>query len=130
MNGEDIPIEHGYPLRLVVPGTVGVRNAKWVSGLIISDEEAKSAQQKENYKLIKEKDPNKVDVSKISPIIGYVVNSAIADPIHRETIKVSRSNQNFTIRGYAVGNQLKGTPVDKVELSFDGGKTWTKVNIT
>ena len=30
MNGEDIPIEHGYPLRLVVPGVVGVRNAKWV----------------------------------------------------------------------------------------------------
>jgi sulfite oxidase len=30
MNGDDIPIEHGYPLRLVVPGVVGVRNAKWV----------------------------------------------------------------------------------------------------
>ena len=42
MNGEDIPIEHGYPLRLVVPGVVGVRNAKWVSALKISDEEARS----------------------------------------------------------------------------------------
>lgn len=44
MNGQDIPIEHGYPLRLVVPGTVGVRNAKWVRALYISDEEAKSSQ--------------------------------------------------------------------------------------
>jgi sulfite oxidase len=30
MNGEPLPLEHGYPLRVVVPGTVGVRNAKWV----------------------------------------------------------------------------------------------------
>jgi sulfite oxidase len=43
MNGEDIPVEHGYPLRLVVPGVVGVRNAKWVKALRISDEEARSA---------------------------------------------------------------------------------------
>ena len=42
MNGENIPIEHGYPLRLVVPGVVGVRNAKWVKSLKISDEEARS----------------------------------------------------------------------------------------
>lgn len=61
MNGEDIPIEHGYPLRLVVPGTVGVRNAKWVRALFVSDEEAKSVQQKENYKIVKEKDPKKID---------------------------------------------------------------------
>ena len=58
------------------------------------------------------------------------MNSAIADPVHRETIKVSKSNPNITLRGYAVGNQLKGTPVDKVEVSFDSGKTWTKANIT
>jgi sulfite oxidase len=82
MNGQEIPIEHGYPLRLVVPGVVGVRNAKWVQALKISDEEAKSPQQKENYKIIKEKDPKKIDYTKINPIMGYVVNSAIADPIH------------------------------------------------
>jgi sulfite oxidase len=44
MNGEDIPLEHGFPLRLVIPGTVGVRNAKWVRSLIISDNEAQSTQ--------------------------------------------------------------------------------------
>ena len=44
MNGVEIPFDHGYPLRLVVPGTVGVRNAKWVKALRISEEEAKSVQ--------------------------------------------------------------------------------------
>ena len=31
MNGEPLPAKHGYPLRAVVPGHVGVRNVKWVS---------------------------------------------------------------------------------------------------
>lgn len=37
MNGEPIPLDHGYPLRLIVPGFIGVRNAKWVYKLVISD---------------------------------------------------------------------------------------------
>jgi sulfite oxidase len=44
MNGEEFPTEHGFPLRLIVPGVVGVRNAKWISSLTISDEEATSTQ--------------------------------------------------------------------------------------
>jgi len=62
--------------------------------------------------------------------MGYVVNSAIADPVHKEVVTVSRTDPFVTLRGYAVGNQTKGTPVDRVELSFDGGKTWAKANIT
>ena len=62
--------------------------------------------------------------------MGYIVNSAIADPIHQEKIEVSKEMPFVTIRGYAVGNQTKGVPVDRVELSFDSGKTWTKSTIT
>jgi sulfite oxidase len=43
MNGEDIPAEHGYPIRMVSPGFIAVRSAKWVNKLIISDVEADSA---------------------------------------------------------------------------------------
>ena len=31
MNGKPIPKDHGYPLRVVVPGTVGARSVKWLS---------------------------------------------------------------------------------------------------
>jgi hypothetical protein len=41
MNGEDIPLDHGYPVRAVVPGHVGVRSVKWVTAVIASAEEAK-----------------------------------------------------------------------------------------
>ena len=43
--------------------------------------------------------------------MGYVVNSAIADPIHLETVMVSKSKPFTVLRGFAVGNQAKGVPV-------------------
>jgi sulfite oxidase len=46
MNGEDIPRDHGYPIRLIVPGYVGVRNIKWVKSIEISDEEMDSEWQR------------------------------------------------------------------------------------
>lgn len=30
MNGEPIPRDHGYPIRVIVPGVVGARNVKWL----------------------------------------------------------------------------------------------------
>ena len=30
MNGEPIPRDHGYPVRVIVPGVVGARNVKWL----------------------------------------------------------------------------------------------------
>jgi len=33
MNGEVLPREHGYPVRLLVPGRYGMKNAKWLIGL-------------------------------------------------------------------------------------------------
>merc|ERR1719240_1639321 len=38
MNGEVLPPEHGFPVRVVVPGHVGVRNVKWVSKIKTSAE--------------------------------------------------------------------------------------------
>ncbi|MCU4751332.1 sulfite oxidase [Halobacteria archaeon AArc-curdl1] len=37
MNGEPLPREHGYPVRLIVPGWYGVNNVKWVDELMITD---------------------------------------------------------------------------------------------
>lgn len=31
MNGEPLPRQHGYPLRLIVPGIYGMKNVKWLS---------------------------------------------------------------------------------------------------
>ena len=80
MNDEDIPLDHGYPLRLIVPGAIGVRNCKWVCKLEISDEEAESAMQRRDYKIVKETDFNKIEWSKYPPVMGGVMFASIADP--------------------------------------------------
>ncbi|CAE7552345.1 shop, partial [Symbiodinium microadriaticum] len=38
MNGETLPRDHGYPIRLLAPGHAGCRNVKWVTQIIVSDE--------------------------------------------------------------------------------------------
>ena len=37
LNGEALPVKHGFPARLLIPGRYGVKNVKWITGLRISD---------------------------------------------------------------------------------------------
>jgi DMSO/TMAO reductase YedYZ molybdopterin-dependent catalytic subunit len=37
MNDEPLPPEHGYPLRVVVPGFYGTNSVKWVNNLIVAN---------------------------------------------------------------------------------------------
>lgn len=46
MNGEELPRDHGFPLRLIVPGYVGVRNIKWVKSIELHEEDAPSEWQR------------------------------------------------------------------------------------
>ncbi|CAE7807080.1 SUOX [Symbiodinium sp. CCMP2456] len=46
MNGEALPNEHGAPVRVIVPGVVGVRNVKWVGRVVASTEEAEGPWQR------------------------------------------------------------------------------------
>lgn len=46
MNDEQLPPAHGFPIRVIVPGHVGVRNVKWVSRVELSSDEARGAWQR------------------------------------------------------------------------------------
>lgn len=50
MNGAPLPRDHGFPVRVVVPGVVGARNVKWVNRIIVADEESDSHWQQNDYK--------------------------------------------------------------------------------
>lgn len=50
MNGQPLPRDHGFPLRAVVPGHVAARSVKWLSKIVISDEESTSQWQRRDYK--------------------------------------------------------------------------------
>ncbi|KAB5578125.1 Oxidoreductase, molybdopterin-binding domain-containing protein [Coniochaeta sp. 2T2.1] len=50
MNGAPLPRDHGYPLRSVIPGHVAARSVKWLSKIVVADEESPSQWQRRDYK--------------------------------------------------------------------------------
>ncbi|CAF4346844.1 unnamed protein product, partial [Rotaria magnacalcarata] len=36
MNNESLTRDHGYPLRIIVPGSIGARSVKWVNRIVVS----------------------------------------------------------------------------------------------
>ena len=53
MNGDELPRDHGYPLRVIVPGYAAVRNVKWLKKLELAEEEALGTWQRGlNYKIL------------------------------------------------------------------------------
>eukprot|EP00920_Eleutheroschizon_duboscqi_P007031 GHVT01016287.1.p2 GENE.GHVT01016287.1~~GHVT01016287.1.p2 ORF type:complete len:107 (-),score=22.85 GHVT01016287.1:124-444(-) len=50
MNGKQLPKEHGFPARLIVPGCVGARHVKWLDRIVLSNEESQSFWQQNDYK--------------------------------------------------------------------------------
>ena len=50
LNGEPISRDHGFPVRAIVPGVVGVRNVKWLARVEVAEEESDSHWQRKDYK--------------------------------------------------------------------------------
>jgi sulfite oxidase len=68
MNDEALPRDHGFPLRVIVPGYAAVRNVKWLSKIEISKSEAEGAWQEVlNHKILPPSvtDAKNVDLKKM-----------------------------------------------------------------
>ncbi|XP_041097851.1 sulfite oxidase, mitochondrial isoform X1 [Polyodon spathula] len=121
MNGEELPRDHGFPLRAVVPGIVGARNVKWLGKIIVSAEESKSHWQQNDYKGFSPSvDWDTVDFKSAPAIQELPIQSAITEP--RDGALLERSGEQVTVRGYAWSGG--GREVVRVDVSLDGGKTW------
>lgn len=132
-NGSPLQEDHGYPVRLMVPGFVGIRSCKWLRSLRIGDKESECRFQKRAYKTFKEKDWDEVrpeTLAKYPPPLGHCINSVISAPYKDQHIKIYNQHPVITFKGVAVGDGGSGAKVEKVELSFDGGKTWNVATIT
>ncbi|XP_051933306.1 sulfite oxidase, mitochondrial [Hippocampus zosterae] len=121
MNGEPLPPDHGFPVRVVVPGTVGARNVKWLSKITVSAEESGSHWQQNDYKgFSPTTDWDTVDFKSAPAIQELPVQSAITVPA--DGAAVPRASEEVTVKGYAWSGG--GREVVRVDVSLDGGKTW------
>jgi len=121
MNGEPIPADHGAPLRVIVPGHVGVRNVKWVTEVVTRDTEAEGMWQRGMaYKLFPPslKSLEGVDVESRVSMQELPVQSAITRPSSGSVVE----GLEVEVQGYAYSGGGRGIAI--VEVSVDGGQTW------
>ncbi len=118
MNGEEIPLDHGFPLRAIVPGHYGMASVKWLTGIRILTEPFKGYWQTSDYGYWDYDENN----NPMRRALGQMaLKSAIARPRTREFIP---AGENYRVFGAAWGSD---TVVEQVEVSTNDGKTWEPV---
>ncbi len=119
MNGETLPLVHGGPLRLVVPGWVGSFWIKWLTHIRLQEQEPDAFFVREAFRVPKEpvKPGTSVPPELTVPVTTFPVNSVIARPQDGDRIPVGVQE--------VVGVAYSGkAPIAKVEVSLDNGKVW------
>ena len=131
MNGAPLPPEHGYPLRAVVPGHVGVRNVKWVTRLVVSAEEAQGPWQRGiAYKSFppQVKSFDGIDVSSMPSMQEMPVQSVIVHPREGQQLDLDDDDDTIEVSGWAYSGGGRG--IQRVDISADGGQTWHTAELT
>lgn len=121
MNGQDIPLAHGYPLRLVCGGWPASTSGKWLTGISIRDKVHDGPKMTgSSYRVpCKPVSPGeKVADEDMCIIESMPVKSLITYP---KTGAMIKKGQYMNIRGHAWAGELE---VEKMEYSIDFGSTW------
>ncbi|XP_071633165.1 sulfite oxidase, mitochondrial isoform X2 [Temnothorax longispinosus] len=128
MNGKPLSRDHGFPIRVIVPGVVGARNVKWLSKISVSKEESQSQWQQGDYKgFSPSTDWDNVDFRKSPAIQEMPVISAICQPQNSDVVKVNE-NGKIQVKGYAWSGG--GHKVIRIDVTNDKGKTWHTADLT
>ncbi|HXX93834.1 MAG TPA: molybdopterin-dependent oxidoreductase, partial [Planctomycetota bacterium] len=121
MNGRPLTAEHGAPARALVPGFVGARSVKWLGRIILSDRWTDNPWSARDYKLFPpEVTAQTVKWEERDPILQYALSSVICSPRPAAEVPAGK----LKVRGYA----LSPEPLERVEVSADGGSTWVKAS--
>ncbi|TPX55357.1 hypothetical protein PhCBS80983_g05381 [Powellomyces hirtus] len=128
MNGEPLPADHGAPIRVVVPGYVAARSVKWVDRITLSDEESWSHWQRKDYKGFSPSTemPCEEDYENAKSIQELPVQSAVLLPAKGQNVTLTEQGE-MVCKGYAVSGG--GREVVRVDVSADGGRTWTTATL-
>lgn len=124
MNREDLPVLHGGPLRLILPNWYAHNWIKWVRKITFTENEDPGFFMKKGYRIPKKtiKPGEKWDSSTGDPVTALKVQSFILHPRQDEKVSLGPVKvMGKTFSGYGV--------IEKLELSTDGGKTWTQANL-
>jgi sulfane dehydrogenase subunit SoxC len=123
MNGEPLPPQHGFPLRLVVPGWYGMTNVKWLASITAIAGAFDGYQNTHAYRI------RRIPDDPGEPVTRIAVRSLIAPPGVPDFLSRERSVAAgpCPIEGRAWSGWA---PIARVEVSTDGGESWRNAAIT
>lgn len=122
MNGEPLTRDHGYPVRVVVPGVVGARHVKWLGRVRVAAAECDSHWQQGDYKGFSPSTGwDTVDFSKSTSMQNMPVTSAICNMETGDTVRLAADGR-LEVSGYAWSGG--GSKILRVDLTADQGRTW------
>ncbi len=127
MNGEDIPIEHGYPARIVAPGWAGSVSQKWVTRIWVRDREHDGPGMTGlSYRIPRHPVEPGAEVAHEDMMVmgSMVVKSAITNPVAGAE---TQAGAPFEVRGQAWAGD---NHVVKMETSIDFGATWQAAELS
>ncbi|KAF9354112.1 hypothetical protein BGX26_008073 [Mortierella sp. AD094] len=132
MNGARLTPDHGYPVRLVVPGVIGGRSIKYISKITVTESESDSWYHYHDNRvlpsIVSDADMAKREQWWTRPayIINELnINSAISSPAHGSVLSISdpqAMTKEIAISGYAYNGGCK--KITRVEVTLDSGKSW------
>jgi DMSO/TMAO reductase YedYZ molybdopterin-dependent catalytic subunit len=122
MNGAPLTPQHGFPLRLLVPGWYGMASVKWLERITVLSEPYAGYQNARAYRMRRDPDEVGEAVTRISPrslmvppgIPVFETRSRVIDPGEHRI--VGRAWSGFG-------------PIERVEISEDGGMTWVDADL-
>lgn len=121
MNGEPLPVVHGAPLRVVVPGYIGARSVKWLERIEVRSEPWHGYFQHVVYRLLPE---DGIPGPGLGMPLGLVaLNADVLSPADGDTVAAGP----VEVRGYAFAGGERH--VARVDVSVDGGACWSQAQL-
>ena len=117
MNGEPLPLYHGAPLRVVVPGWYGVANVKWLDQIHIQDSRYMGRFMGRDYVTLSKRNIGGEERWEERSVTRIQLKSSI--------IRVTRNGRDHNITGFVLND---GTPLRSVEVKIDNGP-WQQAEI-
>ncbi|HEY6154362.1 MAG TPA: sulfite oxidase [Candidatus Udaeobacter sp.] len=127
MNGADLPPEHGFPVRAIVPGWYAMASVKWLQRIIVIERPFTGYYQTIDYAYWHKTEyahwQRGEEVAELRPITEMQVKAEIARPAEGDTV---RMNTSVPVSGAAWACDAE---ITKVEVSTDGGATWNNAQL-
>ena len=119
MNDVDLPAEHGFPVRAIVPGWYAVASIKWLQRIVVTDKPFNGYYQTLDYAFWERRGGN----AELVALSEMQIKAEIARPSEGETVSAS---SNVRVHGAAWTGDGE---ITKVELSADSGSTWNEAKL-